>query len=114
MAKANMSLTRNPMPNQDPLVRAHNFSEVALGYSEETAIDEANRCLNCKHMPCVDGCPVKIHIPEFIAKIKEVIDREYEEGRTTAMGDDELDNIMREIDFDEYERLCHIHVKKRK
>ena len=71
MAKANMSLTRNPMPNQDPLVRAHNFSEVALGYSEETAIDEANRCLNCKHMPCVDGCPVKIHIPEFIAKIKE-------------------------------------------
>ena len=71
MAKANMSLTRNPMPNQDPLVRAHNFSEVALGYSEETAIDEANRCLNCKHMPCVDGCPVKIHIPEFISKIKE-------------------------------------------
>ncbi|MBQ2715282.1 MAG: NADPH-dependent glutamate synthase [Clostridia bacterium] len=71
MAKANMSLTRNPMPNQDPLVRAHNFEEVALGYSEETAIDEAMRCLNCKHMPCVDGCPVKIHIPEFIAKIKE-------------------------------------------
>ncbi len=71
MAKANMSLTRNPMPNQDPQVRAHNFSEVALGYSEETAIDEAMRCLNCKHMPCVDGCPVKIHIPEFIAKIKE-------------------------------------------
>ena len=71
MAKANMSLTRNPMPNQDPLVRAHNFEEVALGYSEETAIDEANRCLNCKHMPCVDGCPVKIHIPEFISKIKE-------------------------------------------
>ena len=71
MAKANMSLTRNPMPNQDPLVRAHNFSEVALGYSEETAIDEAMRCLNCKHMPCDDGCPVKIHIPEFIGKIKE-------------------------------------------
>ena len=71
MAKANMSLTRNPMPNQDPQVRAHNFSEVALGYSEETAIDEAMRCLNCKHMPCVDGCPVKIHIPEFIGKIKE-------------------------------------------
>ena len=71
MAKANMSLTRNPMPNQDPLVRAHNFQEVALGYSEETAIDEAMRCLNCKHMPCVDGCPVKILIPEFITKIKE-------------------------------------------
>ena len=71
MAKANMSLTRNVMPTQDPLVRAHNFSEVALGYTEEMAIDEANRCLNCKNMPCVDGCPVKIHIPEFISKIKE-------------------------------------------
>ena len=71
MAKANMSLTRNAMPTQDPQVRAHNFDEVALGYTEEMAIDEANRCLNCKHMPCVNGCPVKIHIPEFISKIKE-------------------------------------------
>ena len=71
MAKANMSLTRNAMPTQDAQVRAHNFQEVALGYTEEMAIDEANRCLNCKHMPCVNGCPVKIHIPEFIAKIKE-------------------------------------------
>ena len=56
MAKANMNPKRNVMPTQDPLVRAHNFSEVALGYSEEAAIDEANRCLNCKNMPCVDGC----------------------------------------------------------
>ena len=71
MAKANMSLTRNAMPVQDALVRAHNFDEVALGYTEEQAIDEANRCLNCKNMPCVTGCPVKIHIPEFISKIKE-------------------------------------------
>ena len=71
MAKANMSLTRNAMPTQDPEVRAHNFEEVALGYTEEMAIDEANRCLNCKNMPCVQGCPVKIHIPEFITKIKE-------------------------------------------
>ena len=71
MAKANMSLTRNAMPTQDPEVRAHNFEEVALGYTEEMAIDEANRCLNCKNMPCVNGCPVKIHIPEFISKIKE-------------------------------------------
>ena len=68
---ANMSLKKNPMPTQDPKVRAHNFDEVALGYSEDTAIDEALRCLNCKHMPCVNGCPVKIHIPEFIGKIKE-------------------------------------------
>ena len=71
MARANMSLTRNEMPVQDAKVRAHNFDEVALGYTEEQAIDEANRCLNCKNMPCVAGCPVKIHIPEFISKIKE-------------------------------------------
>ncbi len=68
---ANMAPKRNEMPTQDALVRAHNFDEVALGYSEETAIDEAMRCLNCKNMPCVDGCPVKINIPSFIAKIKE-------------------------------------------
>ncbi len=68
---ANMALKRNEMPTQDPQVRAHNFDEVALGYTEATAIDEANRCLNCKNMPCVQGCPVKIHIPEFITKIKE-------------------------------------------
>ena len=74
---ANMSLKRNEMPTQDPVVRGKNFDEVALGYSEEQAIDEANRCLNCKNMPCVDGCPVKIHIPEFIAKIK---DGEFEEA----------------------------------
>jgi len=71
MSKANMSLKRNTMPVQDAKVRAHNFDEVALGYTEQQAIDEANRCLNCKNMPCVAGCPVKIHIPEFISKIKE-------------------------------------------
>jgi glutamate synthase (NADPH/NADH) small chain len=59
------------MPTQDAKVRARNFDEVALGYSKETAMDEAMRCLNCKNMPCVDGCPVKIHIPEFISKIKD-------------------------------------------
>ena len=71
MAKANMSLTRNIMPTQDAKIRAHNFDEVALGYSEETAINEAMRCLDCKNMPCVGACPVKIHIPEFISKIKD-------------------------------------------
>ncbi len=68
---ANMNPKKNPMPTQDPKVRAHNFSEVALGYDEATAIDEALRCLNCKNMPCVSGCPVNIHIPAFIEKIKE-------------------------------------------
>ena len=62
---------KHEMPTQAPEVRAHNFSEVALGYSEETALAEANRCLNCKNRPCVGGCPVNIHIPEFIAKVKE-------------------------------------------
>ncbi len=67
----NISLKKNPIPTQDPKVRAHNFDEVALGYTEEVAVDEALRCLNCKNMPCVGACPVNIHIPEFIAKIKE-------------------------------------------
>lgn len=67
----NMNPKKNEMPTQQPEVRAHNFLEVATGYSEETAIDEAMRCLNCKNMPCVSGCPVNIHIPEFIAKMKE-------------------------------------------
>lgn len=67
----NMSLVKNPMPSQDPLVRAHNFHEVAIGYTEEIALDEAQRCLHCKNMPCVSGCPVYVHIPEFIEKIKE-------------------------------------------
>ena len=68
---ANMSLKKNEMPTQDSKVRARNFGEVALGYDEATAIDEAMRCLNCKTMPCVAGCPVNIHIPDFICKIKE-------------------------------------------
>ena len=68
---ANMNPKKNPMPTQEPLVRAHNFDEVAIGYTEEMAIDEALRCLNCKNMPCVSGCPVNIHIPEFITKVKE-------------------------------------------
>ena len=71
MAKANMNPKKNPMPTQDALVRARNFDEVALGYDEATAIDEALRCLSCKNMPCVSGCPVNIHIPEFIDRITE-------------------------------------------
>lgn len=62
---------KHEMPTQAPEVRAHNFDEVALGYTKDIAIEEANRCLNCKNQPCVSGCPVNIHIPEFIAKIKE-------------------------------------------
>ena len=68
----NMSLKKNPMPVQDPVERGRNFNEVALGYDEATALDEAARCLNCKNMPCVSGCPVNVHIPEFIAKVREL------------------------------------------
>lgn len=68
---ANMNPKRNEMPTQSPEARAHNFLEVALGYDEAMAIDEAMRCLNCKNSPCVAGCPVNIRIPEFIAKIRE-------------------------------------------
>lgn len=71
MAKANMQLEKTPMPEQDPKVRSRNFEEVALGYTEEMAINEAKRCLNCKKRPCVEGCPVMVRIPEFIAKVAE-------------------------------------------
>ncbi len=67
----NMSLKKNEMPAQEPNVRNKNFKEVALGYSKETAVDEANRCLNCKNKPCVNGCPVNIDIPAFIQKVKD-------------------------------------------
>lgn len=71
MAKKNMSLTKVPMPEQDPNVRNKNFDEVALGYTAEMAMEEATRCLNCKNKPCVGGCPVNVPIPEFIEKVAE-------------------------------------------
>lgn len=64
-------LKANEMPHQEPLVRNKNFLEVATGYDEQTAMDEALRCLHCKHKPCISGCPVQIHIPDFIAKVAE-------------------------------------------
>ena len=62
---------KHEMPTQEPQVRAHNFNEGALGYDEATAIAEASRCLSCKNQPCVSGCPVNIHIPEFLKQVKE-------------------------------------------
>lgn len=66
---ANMSLYKNEMPTQDAEVRSRNFDEVALGYTKEMAIDESQRCLNCKNSPCVSGCPVSINIPAFIKAV---------------------------------------------
>ncbi len=65
----NMKIPRHPMPAQEPEVRNKNFKEVTLGYTAEMAVEEAQRCLNCKNKPCIGGCPVRIHIPDFIAKV---------------------------------------------
>jgi len=67
---ANMSLQKTPAREQAPDIRNKNFQEVSMGYDAEMAVNEAQRCLNCKHMPCVSGCPVNVRIPEFIDKIK--------------------------------------------
>lgn len=71
MPSYNNSKVKCPMPHQDAAVRAHNFDEVALGYTAEQAIEEASRCLGCKNMPCVGGCPVGVRIPDFIARVRE-------------------------------------------
>ena len=71
MAKPNMTLTKMPMPTQDAAVRITNFEEVAQGYTKEMALEESTRCLHCKHQPCVQGCPVNIHIPDFIEEVKK-------------------------------------------
>ena len=62
---------KHEMPTQEAEVRARNFNEVALGYTAQIAVEEANRCLNCKNKPCIQGCPVNIDIPGFIMKIKD-------------------------------------------
>jgi len=67
----NMAPKKVPMPEQDPNIRNKNFKEVAEGYTPEMAMEEAKRCLNCKHKPCVNGCPVNVRIPEFIAQVAE-------------------------------------------
>ncbi|MDO5142109.1 MAG: NADPH-dependent glutamate synthase [Eubacteriales bacterium] len=67
----NMDPKKMPMPEQAPDVRNQNFDEVTLGYTPEMAVEEAQRCLNCKHKPCISGCPVQVKIPEFIALVAE-------------------------------------------
>ena len=67
----NMTPEKTPVKEQEPKVRARNFKEVTLGYTPEEAMQEAERCLNCKNRPCMTGCPVSVRIPEFVAKVKE-------------------------------------------
>ena len=77
----NMDPKKCPMPTQDPNVRNKNFEEVALGYTEEMAVNEAKRCIHCKNKPCQTGCPVGIDIPEFIGHVAEG-----DEGKTSREG----------------------------
>ena len=77
----NMSLQKHPMPEQQPDIRATNFKEVALGYTREIAMEEADRCLHCKNAPCVKGCPVNVPIQDFIAHIKK---GEFQEAYETS------------------------------
>ena len=63
---AELNLNRVEMPRQDPIARGKNYDEVALGYDEKMALEEASRCIQCKKRPCVEGCPVMVDIPEFI------------------------------------------------
>ena len=65
----NLNIKQNPMPEQAPHIRNHNFLEVAEGYTESMAVREAMRCLQCRKRPCVSGCPVNIRIPDFIAQV---------------------------------------------
>ena len=74
---ANLKKTKNPMPSEKPEIRCTNFKEVAFGYPEEIALDEAARCLNCKNPLCVTGCPVNVNIPSFI---KAIVDGNYEDA----------------------------------
>ena len=67
----NMNPKKLPAREQAPEVRSHNFEEVSQGYDEAMAVEEAERCLHCKHQPCVSGCPVNVRIPEFLALVKE-------------------------------------------
>ena len=71
MSMPNMSLKKVDMPIQDPIERRSNFDEVALGYTKEQAMEEAERCLHCPTKPCVSGCPVSVNIPDFILAVKE-------------------------------------------
>ena len=81
----NMKPEKTPMPEQDPMVRNRNFEEVAYGYTHEMAIEEAQRCLQCKHAPCIDGCPVQVKIPNFIKCILDGdMDLAYDTIRETS------------------------------
>ena len=108
--KERMQLPRNEMPRQEPEVRAKNFDEVALGYSEEAAMAEAERCLECKKPKCIDGCPVAIDIPAFIVAMRE---GDFEEAVAIIKKDNTLPAICGRVcpQEDQCEQVCVVAKK---
>jgi len=109
-SKPRPKVPREEMPRQDPAVRRHNFDEVALGYSEEQAVREAGRCLKCKKMPCVGGCPVEIDIPQFVSLIGE---KKFDEAVASLRGKNSLPAVCGRVcpQEDQCEKVCALGVK---
>ncbi len=101
---------KHEMPTQDPIVREKNFKEVALGYTAEIAVEEANRCLNCKNKPCVSGCPVNIDIPDFITQIKQ---GNFEEAYSIISDSSSLPAVCGRVcpQESQCEKLCTLGIK---
>ncbi len=101
---------KHAMPTQAPEVRAHNFSEVALGYTAEIAMEEASRCLNCRNRPCVEGCPVNIDIPDFIMQVRK---GEFEEAYKIITRSSSLPAVCGRVCPQETqcESRCTLHVR---
>ncbi len=110
MAKKILQKTKNPMPLQDPVERARNFEEVALGYPVDLAILEAQRCIQCKNEPCIAGCPVEIDIPEFI---RQVAERDFEGAFRTLMDRNVLPAVCGRVcpQDEQCEARCTLGVK---
>jgi len=108
--KQKIDLNRVPMPHQKPEVRAHNYNEVALGYTEEMAFQEANRCIQCPKRPCVNGCPVNVDIPEFIAAVR---DNNMPEAVTILKGKNALPGICGRVcpQESQCEKVCTLDKK---
>jgi len=106
----NMSPNKVKMPEQDPNIRNKNFLEVALGYTKEMAIEEAQRCLQCKNKPCVNGCPVNVQIPEFI---KLIVEGNFDESYKTVTSTNSLPAICGRVcpQESQCEKLCVRRVK---
>ena len=110
MAKKIGLKTKTPMPCADAHERAHTFSEVALGYTEEMAVQEADRCIQCKNHPCVAGCPVEIDIPRFVQQIAE---RDFQGAFNTLMAKNVLPAICGRVcpQEEQCEKVCTLGVK---